>query len=38
MVYRSGLAALSEPLNVSSFAPDQSYALSSQYLIIPDAG
>jgi diguanylate cyclase (GGDEF)-like protein len=38
MVYRSGLAALSEPLNVSSFAPDQSYALSSRYLIIPDAG
>ena len=37
MVYRSGLAALSEPLNVSSFAPEQSYSFSSQYLIISDA-
>ncbi|MHB0959980.1 MAG: diguanylate cyclase [Pirellulaceae bacterium] len=36
MVYRSGLAALSEPLSVSSFAPDQSYSSSSHYLIIPD--
>ena len=38
MVYRSGLAALSEPLNVDSFAPDQPYSLTSQYLVIPDAG
>jgi two-component system cell cycle response regulator len=38
MVYRSGLAALSEPLNVDSFAPDEPYSLTSQYLVIPDAG
>jgi len=38
MVYRSGLAALSEPLNVDSFAPEEPYSLTSQYLVIPDAG
>jgi hypothetical protein len=38
MVYRSGLAALSEPLNIDSFAPDGPYSLTSQYLVIPDAG
>ena len=38
MVYRSGMAALSEPLNVDSFAPDEPYALTSEYLVIPDSG
>jgi two-component system, cell cycle response regulator len=38
MVYRSGLAALSEPLSVDSFVPDQSYSLSSEYLVVPDPG
>jgi two-component system, cell cycle response regulator len=36
MVYRSGLAALSEPLHVDSFAPDQPYAFNSQYLVVVD--
>lgn len=38
MVYRSGMAALSEPLNVDSFAPDEPYALTSEYLVIADSG
>lgn len=37
IVYRSGLAALSEPMHVNSFAPDQPYSSGSQYLVIPDA-
>ena len=37
MIYRSGLAALSEPLHVDSFSPDQDYSPSSEYLIVPDA-
>ncbi len=36
MVYRSGLAALSEPLTVSSFAPDRPYSASSEYLVVRD--
>jgi two-component system cell cycle response regulator len=36
IVYRSGLAALSEPLNVGSFAPDEAYSTSTDYLVIPD--
>lgn len=38
IVYRSGLAALSEPLKSDSFAPDQPYSLTSQYLVVPDNG
>jgi diguanylate cyclase (GGDEF)-like protein len=34
IVYRSGLAALSEPLDVTSFAPDQPYSVSSEYLVV----
>ncbi len=34
IVYRSGLAALSEPLTVSSFAPDQPFAATSDYLVV----
>jgi two-component system cell cycle response regulator len=34
LVYRSGLAALSEPLNISSFAPDQPYSATSDYLVV----
>ncbi len=34
IVYRSGLAALSEPLTVASFAPDQPYAPTSDYLVV----
>jgi two-component system cell cycle response regulator len=36
IVYRSGLAALSEPLNISSFAPDRPYSTSSEYLVVRD--
>ncbi len=38
MIYRSGLAALSEPLHVDSFSPDQDYSSSSEYLVVADAG
>lgn len=38
IVYRSGLAALSEPLTLASFAPDQPYSLSSDYLIVRETG
>lgn len=34
LVYRSGLAALSEPLHIASFAPDQPYSASSDYLVV----
>ncbi|MGM0490290.1 MAG: diguanylate cyclase, partial [Planctomycetota bacterium] len=34
IVYRSGLAALSEPLALTSFAPDQPYSTSSDYLVV----
>jgi len=34
IIYRSGMAALSEPLNVDSFAPDQPYSASSEYLVV----
>ena len=37
LVYRSGLAALSEPLTTDSFAPDQPYSTSSDYLLVPDS-
>ncbi len=36
LVYRSGLASLSEPLNVASFSPDRPYTTSSDYLVVPD--
>ena len=36
IVYRSGLAALSEPLHITSFAPDKPYSTCSDYLVIPD--
>jgi predicted transcriptional regulator len=36
VIYRSGLAALSEPLTVTSFAPDKPYSASSDYLVIPN--
>ncbi len=36
MIYRSGLAALSEPLHADSFAPDQAYSLTSHYLVVSD--
>ncbi len=34
IVYRSGLAALSEPLTVTSFAPEQPYSATSDYLVV----
>jgi predicted transcriptional regulator len=37
LVYRSGLAALSEPLTTDSFAPAQPYSTSSDYLLVPDS-
>jgi hypothetical protein len=36
MVYRRGLASLSEPLHVNSFSPDRPYTTSSDYLVVPD--
>ena len=36
LIYRSGLAALSEPLTEASFAPDVPYSTASDYLVIPD--
>jgi hypothetical protein len=36
IVYRSGLAVLSEPLTVGSFAPDQPYSPCSAYLVVQD--
>lgn len=36
IVYRSGLAALSEPLNVASFAPNEPYSDASDYLIVQE--
>jgi len=37
IIYRSGLAALSEPLNVTSFAPNQPYSASSDYLVVGES-
>ncbi len=37
LVYRSGLAALSEPLTTDSFAPSQPYSTTSDYLLVPDS-
>ena len=34
VIYRSGLAALSEPLTVASFAPDQPFSSTSDYLVV----
>ena len=34
IVYRSGLASLSEPLTVASFAPNQPYSATSDYLVV----
>jgi predicted transcriptional regulator len=36
MVYRSGLAALSQPLTDASFAPSEPCTASSNYLLVPD--
>ncbi len=37
MVFRNGLAALSEPLTTDRFAPEIPCSLSSDYLLVPDA-
>ena len=36
LVYRSGLAALSTPLNTSSFQPTAEFSTGTGYLAVPD--